>query len=203
MNLEKIRNTIKKFRFFLVLLIVVGLSLGGWSIFSAGGNYIPQSFTDARRESAIVGEQIVSLSGESSSGIQQIQKLQADQKYNEALDAVVAERKRVSDMRDKGSELLASLSVMTQSLSEIQPEASRTSALQAINYETGIVNHLLTYNELLDQLMQLVASRVLYGNDVSSKFNDLITQINIEISAVNDLNIKFTDAMAALEKGLK
>jgi hypothetical protein len=203
MNLEDLTNIIKKFRFFIVLLVVVGLSLGGWTIFSSGGNYIPQSFTDARRESAIVGEQIVGLSSESSSGLEQVQKLQSEEKYTEALDAVLAERRRVLDMRSKGSELLRSLSAMTESLSEIRPEKSRTAALEAINYETGIVNHLLSYSQFLDQLMQAIASHILYGEDIKLRFDDLITKTNGEISAVDELNAKFTSAMVALERGGK
>ena len=130
----------------MIFLIVIGLSLGVWSLFFSRDNYIPQSFIDARRTSAIVGDQIIGLSSESSDGISKIQKFQEDKKYNEALDAIVAERKRVSNMRDKGSELLQSLSAMTQSVSEIRPEASRTAALQAINYQTRILNQLISYN---------------------------------------------------------
>ena len=203
MDKYSIRKIIKKFRFFLIFLIVIGLSLGVWSLFFSRDNYIPQSFIDARRTSAIVGDQIIGLSSESSDGISKIQKFQEDKKYNEALDAIVAERKRVSNMRDKGSELLQSLSAMTQSVSEIGPEASRTAALQDINYDTGIVNHLISYNEDLDQLLQIIASRVLYGEDITAGFKDLITKINGEIGTINDLNKKFTEAMDALEKGLK
>lgn len=201
MNASSLKNTVKRFRFFLFFLIVIGLSLGVWSLFVPNDNYIPQSFIDARRASAIVGDQIIGLSSESSAGIGEIQKLQEDKKYNEALDAIVAERKRVADMRDKGSELLKNLSAMTQSVSLIRPEASRAAALQAINYETGIVNHLISYNEDLDQLLQLIAAKVLYGEDIADRFNDLIVKINGEIETINDLNKKFTEAMEAIEKG--
>ena len=203
MNAQSIKNTVKKFRFVLIFLVVIGFSFGAWSLLFSKGDYIPASFTDARRESAIIGAEIVGLSGASSEQIKEIQRLEQDKKYSDALDAVMAEKKRVAEMRDHGSRLLTSLSTMTQSISEIQPEAARTAALQAINYETGIVNHLLAYNELSEQLLQLIAARILYGENTTARFNDTITKINDEIAAVNDLNTKFTEAINALGKGSK
>lgn len=203
MNFVGFRNTIKKLKLLLIAFVVLGLSLGAWSVFSSRYDYIPQSFIDAKRETAIVGDQIVGLSSESSSGIEKIQKLQASQKYSEALEAVNAEKGRVTDMRNKASDLLINLSLMTQSVSEISPETSRTAALQAINYETGIVSHLLIYNESLDKLLQLITSHVLYGEDVVAEFNDTIEKTNAEISTINDLNNKFTEAMVLVEMGSK
>ncbi|MDP3956763.1 MAG: hypothetical protein Q8P97_02095 [bacterium] len=199
MDLKSLRNTVKKLRYVLVFLIVIGFSFGAWNLLFSKDNYIPASFTDARRASAIIGEQIVGLSSASSDQIKEIQKLEQNKKYSDALDAVMAEKKRVADMRDQGSKLLTGLSAMTQSVSEIKPEAARTAALQAINYETGIVNHLLAYNELLEALLQLMTARILYGVNTTANFNDTIIKINGEISAINDLNSKFTEAISGLK----
>lgn len=194
-------NMPRRYHYLLALLIILGVPLGIWRLFFYEDRALPQAFIDSRHQSALVAAEIVSMSNDSAKEIDNIKNLEAQRRYIEALDATNNEIGRVAAMRDKGSALLGELTNMTNVLSQVRPDTSRETALRAINYETSIVNHLISYNYGLDQLLRFIAYRLSYGGDNSSGIRDVIDKINLEIKTIEDLNNQFNAAMDLLEKG--
>jgi len=203
MNLLFIKKILSRPRLFLLFLFLVAVPFTAWQLYSAERVQIPESFSVPRRESAAIAAQIVNLSRDSVSTLDKIRKLEKSRKYFEALDLINSERGKVSAMRPKWSELLSGLTSMTNALSEIQPIESREAALQAISYETEIINQLISYNNNLDQVLLLLTSRLLYGEDISAKLEARIKEINEQAKSIEEFNAKFNAAMEIAESGGK
>ena len=203
MNLLFIKKIFSRPRLFLLFLFLVAVPFTAWQLYSAERVQIPESFSVPRRESAAIAAQIVNLSRDSVSTLDKIRKLEKSRKYFEALDLINSERGKVSAMRPKWSELLSGLTSMTNALSEIQPIESREAALQAISYETEIINQLISYNNNLDQVLLLLTSRLLYGEDISAKLEARIKEINEQAKSIEEFNAKFNAAMEIAESGGK
>src|SRR3989344_5996804 len=203
MNLLFIKKILSRPRLFLLFLFLVAVPFTAWQLYSAERVQIPESFSEPRRESGAIAAQIVNLSRDSVSTLDKIRKLEKSRKYFEALDLINSERGKVSAMRPKWSELLSGLTSMTNALSEIQPIESREAALQAISYETEIINQLISYNNNLDQVLLLLTSRLLHGEDISAKLEARIKEINEQAKSIEEFNAKFNAAMEIAESGGK
>lgn len=203
MNLLFTKRILSRPRLFLLFLFLVAVPLTAWQLYSAERVQISDSFLVSRRESAVIATQIVDLSRDSVSTLDKIRELEKNRKYFEALDLINSERGKVSAMRPKGSELLGELTSMANALSDIQPIGSREAALQAINYETEIINQLISYNNNLDQVLLLLTSRLLYGEDISAKLEARIKEINEQAKRIEEFNAKFNAAMEVAESGGK
>ena len=68
-------------------------------------------------------------------------------------------------------------------------------AIDEVNSELTLVSHLITHNDYLFQLLGVLGERFSGDLDSQGKVGPLIQKVNLEITAINDLNKKFTDIM--------
>ena len=155
---------------------------------------IPKDFLKARQEASLIAEKIVNLSDESRAKLEEIAKLDRDRDYTNALILISKEIERNREARDRGIELAAHLEIMAKNLAQISPASSGQRALEAVSSETALISRLITYNDYLTQLLEVLREKFL-GRNNGDKVPELIEKINNEARAINDLNRKFNEAM--------
>lgn len=194
-----LQKSLRRYRFFLILFVIMVVAYGSWRIFFAEGLVIPQNFFESKRQSALVAQSIVDLSSETVNQLNSIQSLEKKRRYSEALDLTNKALARLSTMREKASELLAKLSDMTKALPDIKPADARSVAMRAINYEVSVINHLIAYNDALDQLLRLLTSQLLYGENIDARFEETVRRINDEAKTIDELTKKFNETIDSLD----
>ncbi|MBI4160213.1 hypothetical protein HY504_03530 [Candidatus Wolfebacteria bacterium] len=154
----------------------------------------PREFLEARSGAAAIAADIVALSDQTSSRLGGVAKLDSEKKYTEALVMVSEELSRNRTARERAVDLSRQLEIMARSLSQISPQTASQKALEALSSETALISRLISYNDFLNQLLEILRSKFLDKGD-GSNIPELIKRINNEAQAINDLNKKFNDAM--------
>lgn len=192
----------RKVRLFVVLLVLMFLAYFVGRFLIATNKTVPGDFTKARQEASLVAKDIVGMSKDSASHVTQISALNNDQKYPEALALVKEEIVRNRAIRDKAISLSSYLQTMTMNVSSITPRGSAEAALEAVSTEVTLIGHLLTYNDYLNQLLEIARGKITGDSTVSSQeVSDLVKKINDESIVVNILNEKFNDKMTVFDRG--
>lgn len=164
--------------------------------------YLPSEFSDARTKGAIVAQKIVELSRNTLSQLNEVSKYDQQRNSSEALiaisNALIANREnQVESVR-----LSSQLTAMAENLSRIQPERARQLATQAVTSEVALVSRLLYYNTYLNQLFEALKVKFEkpWVSYLDGQVQDLVTKINDEAQAVNELNKEFNAYMAEFDK---
>jgi hypothetical protein len=155
---------------------------------------IPEDFLRARQEASLIAQDIVTISNESTNSLGEIARLDKERKYTEALVLISKELERNRQARERAIKLSVQLETMAKNLAEISPASAGQKALEAISSETALISRLITYNDYLTQLLEILRGKFL-GKNQGDKIPELIAQINGEIQAINDLNRKFNETM--------
>ncbi len=155
---------------------------------------VPEDFLRARQEASLIAQDIVTISNESTNSLGEIARLDKERKYTEALVLISKELERNRQARERAIKLSVQLETMARNLAQISPSSAGQKALEAISSETALISRLITYNDYLTQLLEILRGKFL-GKNQGDKIPELIAQINGEIQAINDLNRKFNETM--------
>ncbi len=177
--------------FFIAILLVAYFLL---SFLLIKPKSIPPGFLEARGEASLIAQDIVGLSNESTNNISEIANLDRQGKYREALVLVSQELERNHQARDKAISLSVQLEKMARNLDKISPASAAQLALQAVSSETTLISRLITYNDYLSQLLEVLRAKFI-GKGSDDGLTELIDKINNEARAINDLNLGFNDLM--------
>lgn len=192
----------RKVRLFVFLLVLVFLAYFVGRFLLAKTKTVPEEFMQARQQASLVARDIVGMSQDSAKHIADISALNSEAKYPEALALVKEEIARNREIRDKAIALSTHLQAMTMNVSSIKPKASAETALEAVSTEVTLIGHLLTYNDYLNQLLEITRGRITGSADSSSQdVADLVKKINDESIVVNVLNDKFNEKMEVFDRG--
>src|SRR3989344_1554750 len=184
----------RKVRILIIFLVIITLCYFVIRFFFVQARNVPPDFLKARQEAASIALVIVGMSDQSATNIDKISELDAEKKYREALTLVTDEIQRNNEARQKAIELSNQLEVMANNLSGIYPASSAQVALQAVSSETTLISRLITYNDYLNQLLN-VLRRKFAGQVDGDEVPQLVQKINNEAQAINDLNREFNDQM--------
>lgn len=155
---------------------------------------IPSDFLAARQEASLIAQNIVSISNESTDRLNEIAQFDKDREYTEALILISQELERNSQARGKAIKLSAQLEIMAKNLAKISPASAGQIALEAISSETALISRLITYNDYLTKLLEVLREKFLEKHN-GDQVSELISKINDEAKAINDLNQKFNEVM--------
>jgi len=155
---------------------------------------VPDDFLKARQQASLAAQDIVNISDDSTSKIDQIAKLDEERNYTDALTLVTEELQKNRTARGKAIELSNNLELMAENLSKISPISFGQKALEAVSSETTLISHLITYNDYLNQLLDILRQKFL-GKTQGDGIPDLVKKLNNEAKTINDLNQKFNDTM--------
>ncbi len=165
---------------------------------------LPVDFIEARKEGARTAERIVFFSHQALAGLEQIGQYDEKKNYESALELVEKELERNKQARQEAIVLSSYLGTMAAFLPQIEPAKARELATEAVGYEVSLVNRLINYHDLLNQLFELLGNkfrgRLASNDDLTKK---LLASINSEIKAINNLNQKFNSTMEMFDKILK
>ena len=181
-----------------VIIVVVGYLF--WQLVLAGGSFVPDSFLKANQQGAIIASQIVQLATDSKDVLRQINDLDRQGKYEQAIELVQLEMKRNERVREKAYELSVWLGQMAENLDDIEPKRATEPALRAINFETSLIIRLLSYNANLQQLLVALDNKFT-GQEVEvSEVDRLISVLNEEVVAINNINKDYLKAVDEFER---
>ena len=184
----------RRIRILIVFIIIIFIAYFILRFLSAEPRNIPSDFLIARQEASLIAQNIVSLSNESISRLNEISQFDKDRKYTEALLLISQELERNREAREKAIKLSAQLEIMARNLAKISPASAGQKALEAISSETALISRLITYNDYLAKLLEVLRGKFLEKQN-GDQVPELISKINNEAKAINDLNQKFNEVM--------
>lgn len=181
--------------------VVLVASIGYFAVvFADNSAYVPKEFFEARVRGAEISEKIVKLTGVSMGNLREIGRLDEMKEYSAGVELVLAEIKRNDESRKSALALSEELGNMARVIADVKPAEASEIALQAILYESQIVQRLINHNNYLYQLLDFLRSRFLNDTGASNKMvSDLLSQMNAEIASINELNEKYKEAMAKFD----
>ncbi len=179
------------------VVLIFGISM----LFGAEGKVVPQEFSEARIEGARLAGEIVAASTFSLERLRKIGELDRKGSSQEALILIGEEIQKNKEIQDKAIALSSQLERMAILVSEIKPTRARGITTEALTAEVGLVSRLVNYNGYFSELFNVLRTKFVDRTvNVDGKVSELITKINEEARAINDLNDKFTSSLAEFDK---
>ena len=102
--------------------------------------------------------------------------------------------------RENAINLSAKLEIMAKNVSQISPAIAGQIAIQAISSETALISRLITYNDYLIKLLEILQAKFLEKKKRQRQNSRLNEKINDEARAINDLNNNFNSLMTEFDK---
>lgn len=205
--MRDIRKFLKHYRFLIIFLaITVGAVFLIWRYVLVVPPYVPKEFLEAKQQGAEIAGMIVKQSGDSNQKLESISRYDRSGEFQEALKVVGESSIINKELSQKAIELSKTLEQMTLVLAGIKPDKARSLAQEAIVYEINLIQHLISYNDLWNKLLETL--RMKFEKSLSGPFDqggngdikELVQNINKEIQAINELNQKFSKAMVEFDR---
>lgn len=163
--------------------------------------FVPKDFSDARQRGTDIAQTIVRLTSDSLVDLSRISQAEKNEDFQQIIDLVAKALTNNAQARAEAVRLSATLEVMAKTMPQISPWRARDLATEALSYEVSLINHLITYNDYLNQLLQLLQKNFNAGQNGShDAIVDWLNRINEEGEAINTLNKKFNDTMVKFDK---
>lgn len=161
----------------------------------------PSEFLEARQESSLIAKNIIFISNRTADNLNKIAVLDQEKKYGEALDLITEEIKQNRQARDEAIKLAGQLELMAKNISAITPVSAGQMALQAVSSETALISRLITYNDYLVQLLEILQQKFSSPRkNTNGKIAELIAKINEEARVINELDNNFNQLMGEFDK---
>ena len=180
-----------------LITVFVVLIAAGYGIFRfvKANPGVPADFTDARMQGAIIAQNIVNASNQSTATLEQINTLDQQGDYSQALTLATGLVSQSVDIRNQAVSLSAQVSNMTQALSGISNFNAQQAALESISNRLALINQLINYSGDLATLEQTLASRFSGTGGSNMQVQALVNQINTDVNAINNFNSQAGQAM--------
>ncbi len=175
-------------------LVLIGAGYGIAKFWQAQNN-IPQSFTAARTQGAIIAQTIVNNSNQSTDELQKIAEYDRQGNYSAALALTTDLINQGADLRNQAVQLSEQVSQMTQALTSIRDVNAQQAALESISSRLALINELVTYSGDLNHLLTLLQSRFSGSYVPNNEVQGIVDQINTDVNAINNFNAQAGQAM--------
>jgi hypothetical protein len=184
----------------IIVIFLVLIAIGyGFAKFWEAENSVPQTFTAARVQGAIIAQNIVNSSNQSNDELEQINKYDQDGDYTAALASTTALIQQSADLRTQAVQLSEQVSAMTQDLTSINNVDAQQAALESISSRLALINELVTYSGDLNNLLTVLQSRFSGTPQPNSEVQGIVNQINTDVNAINNFNAQAGQAMDNLD----
>ena len=186
----------------LAFLVVIAAGYGLF-MFSKSQNQVPQDFTQARLQGALIAQDIVNISNQSTADLQTVN--QDDQKgdYSNALTLTTQIAAQSEDLRNKAVSLSNEVSNMTKALSNISSFDAQQAALQGISSRLALINQLVNYSGDLGKLLDVLRGHFTGSAENNAQVQALVNQINTDVNAINNFNTQANQSMDTFDKIMK
>jgi len=180
-----------------VAVVVVGYGL---ALFWQSQNRIPKAFTDARSQGAIIAQNIVNLSNQSTADLSKVNEYDAQGNYRAALDIATNALEKSQELRNQAVQLSNQVQAMTTALSGINSFEARQAALESISSRLALIAQLINYSGDLSNLFNALQSRFTGGGTTNAKIQALVNQINTDVNAINNFNAQANKSMSEFDR---
>ena len=191
-------------RFLLILLLIVLAVFFAWRFFVYAPKIVPPPFLEARKEGALISQTIVGLTEDSNQRLKLIGTLESVSDYDQALRLVLKNLESNNEIRERAFDLSRRLETMAGAISAIEPKEAQFKAQEAIAAELSLISKLISYNQLLSQLLEVLRVKIIAGTnggqlEGAGEITALVGRINEEIAVINGLNRKFNETMGEFD----
>ena len=163
-------------------------------------NQIPQDFIQARSQGAAIAANIVSISNQSVASLAQVNKLDQEGKYTDALTMTTDLVTQSQTLRDQAILLSTQIGTMTKALAKVNSFEAQQAAFQSIASQLAIITQLVNYSNDLDKLLLTLQSHFSNKTWNPDDVTGLVNQINLDVTAINSFNSQASQAMARFDK---
>ena len=183
-------------------LIFTAILFGGYIVYRlvAAATGTPKSFEDARVKGGQIAQDIVNISADLKTELTEINKLDKQGDYAEALKKVTDVANRTTDIRAKAVELSGQLQIMTSALPKIGNEDAKQAVLDSVSNRLALLSRLINYSDYVYQLLSVLRDKFTGVWHKPGQVAELVNQINAEVTAVNAFNQSAMAAMARFDK---
>lgn len=180
-----------------IIIAFVALVVAGYLIvrFTQRSAAVPQSFTDARAQGSAIAQSIVNLSNQSTAALEQVDALDKEGKYKDALTIVTGLVSQSEEIRNQAVQLSTQIESMTEALSGIADINAQQAALESISNRLALINQLINYSGDLGNLLTVLQGRFSGNGGTNTQVTTLVNQINTDVNAINNFNIQASQAM--------
>jgi len=182
-----------------VFIIVVAVGYG-IALFFEKQSKVPAGFANARGQGAIIAQNIVSTSNQSTETLQKISQYDAEGDYTDALTLTQGLVSQSAALKTQALDLSTQIGAMTQALSGVKDFGAQQDALEAISSHLALINQLVNYSGDLSKLLNVLQAHFSGQPGTAGEVEGLVTQINTDINAINNFNNQAKQAMTAFDK---
>jgi len=175
-----------------VAIVAIGYAVAR---FVQGSGAVPQNFVNARTQGAIIAQNIVNLSNQSTATLEQVNTMDEKQDYANALTLTTGLVTQSQEIRDQAVKLSGQIEEMTKALSDISDFNARQAALESISNRLALINQLINYSGDLGRLLQILQDRFTGRGGTNVEVQALVNQINTDVNAINNFNAQAGQAM--------
>lgn len=162
---------------------------------------VPEEFSAARIEGAKLAVEIVAASNHSLENLKKIADYDKQGNTSEALVLISQEVVKNQEMQKRAIALSSQLEKMAILIPQIEPTRARLIVTEALSAEVGLVSRLIVYQNTFFELFQVLRLKLEGGaSDMDARIGELVSKINEEASAINNLNNKFTTNLAEFDR---
>jgi len=162
---------------------------------------VPIEFSDARLKGAKIARQIVILANNTIKSLETIAEYDKQGNTADALILISNQLLSNRDSQEAAIKLSSQLEHMARNAARIKPSSARQAAMAAITAEVALVSHLISYNDYLKQLLEVLRLKLTTTKNYSdTQVEDLIGRMNEEAQAINDFDRRFNQALAEFDK---
>lgn len=187
----------KKKVFAAVIIILVALAVGALSLLLSDQAYaIPTSFISGRTKGAESAKAITVMINGSLKTLSDVSVYERKGDLGSAIYLIRNEINQTTDRQEQAHMLASAMEKMARAIPEIKPARAQQTALEAVSAQVTAVSHLVSYNEYLSDLFNLLNERARGSKDATTeKVQDLVKKLNDENNAIGELNAQFNASM--------
>lgn len=180
-----------------IIIIVAGYAVAK---FWQGQSAIPQDFTAARVQGAVISQSIVALSNQSTLDLEKVNQFDKKGDYTDALALTKNLVDQSKDLRDQAVQLSSQVEAMTKALSGINSFDAQQAALESISSRLALINQLVNYSGDLGHLFDVLQARFSGAPQTKGEVQGLVNQINTDVNAINNFDAQSSQAMTSFDK---
>lgn len=185
-----------------IYLSFTAILVGGYILYRvvAAATGTPKDFEDARMKGGAIAQDIVNISADLKNELEEINKLDKQGNYTEALTRVTDVANRTTEIRAKAVELSGELQIMTSALPKIGNAGAKQAVLDSVSNRLALLSRLINYSDYVYQLLSVLRDKFTGIWHKPGQVATLVDQINAEVTAVNAFNQSAMAAMARFDK---
>jgi hypothetical protein len=187
-------NLSRRAKIFIVFIAIVIVSaVMAW--FSSKKSGVSKDFTQAREQGALIAQNIVTLSDQSTKDLAQVNDLDKSGKYTDALVLTTSIVTKNQNLHDEAISLSDQIETMATSLPSISSADARQAALDAISSRLALVSELVDYSQDLNKLLVTLQGHFTGTTVQPGDVQTIVNQINTDVNAINNFNDQAQQSM--------